>query len=271
MDLCEGQSRGGGGSLESLEGEKGFVFACHPGVPCFGECCRQLRLMLTPYDVVTLRECLDVSSREFIDRFTTLEFRSPSGAPILYLKMREEGEQCCPFLTPLGCAVYDYRPSACRIYPVARATGCHSVHGQLLESFFLVREGHCRGFERGKWWTIGEWLNDQGVEECEQWNDRWSRILMHPVVRKGLSAHHQQLLYVASYDLDMFRRMVLSDKFATAFNLGDETRELVARDDWSLLDFGLCWLRVVLFGESAGTLKVWERGGSDGSESCFPS
>ena len=34
--------------------DRPFTFACHPGVPCFTECCRELDLALTPYDVLRL-------------------------------------------------------------------------------------------------------------------------------------------------------------------------------------------------------------------------
>jgi Fe-S-cluster containining protein len=233
--------------LVPIEENEKFSFACHPGISCFGECCRKLRLMLTPYDVVKLREKLGLSSKDFIDRFTTMEFRSPSYAPILFLKMSEQGEQTCPFLSSEGCSVYSHRPSACRIYPVARATRYHGVHGVLLESFFLVKEAHCRGFEENVEWSVRDWLKDQGLEEYHRFNDEWTRILMNPRLKKGLTGHQQELFYVATYELDMFRKMVSSPKFRSTF----EADEVLEGDDRSLLEFGLKWLAFSLLGENS--------------------
>ena len=46
-------------------GPDGFTFACHPEVPCFNQCCRRLNLVLTPYDVLRLKNHLGMSSEEF--------------------------------------------------------------------------------------------------------------------------------------------------------------------------------------------------------------
>jgi len=29
-----------------------FTFACHPGVSCFNQCCRDVNIFLTPYDII---------------------------------------------------------------------------------------------------------------------------------------------------------------------------------------------------------------------------
>ncbi|MEJ5300560.1 MAG: YkgJ family cysteine cluster protein [Thermodesulforhabdaceae bacterium] len=237
--------------LVPIKEDEKFFFACHPNISCFGECCRKLRLMLTPYDVVKLREKLGLSSREFIDRFTTMEFRPPSYAPILFLKMSEVDDQICPFLSPEGCSVYSHRPSACRIYPVARATRYHGIHGILLESFFLVKEAHCRGFEENVEWNVGEWLKDQGLEEYHRLNDEWMRTLMSPRLKKGLTGHQQELFYMATYELDMFRRIVSSQKFRANFEVGN----VLEGDDRTLLEFGLKWLAFSLNGENSSVVR----------------
>ncbi|MCX7821920.1 MAG: YkgJ family cysteine cluster protein [Syntrophobacterales bacterium] len=233
--------------LEPIGERERFSFLCHPAIACFGECCRRLRLMLTPYDVVRLREGLKLPSREFIERFTIMEFRPPSYVPVLFLKMEEGGDQTCPFLSKEGCSVYSHRPSACRIYPVARATRYHSVHGVLMESFFLVKEPHCRGFEESREWNIFEWFSDQGLEKYHRLNDEWTRIVMSPKLKGGLTAHQQELFYMATYELGMFRKLVSSPKFRNAFGINDGIGE---EDDERLLDFGLKWLAFSLLGET---------------------
>jgi hypothetical protein len=54
-------------------GNDGFRFACHPQVPCFNECCRKLTLVLTPYDVLRLKNRLEISAGEFVDQYCEVE------------------------------------------------------------------------------------------------------------------------------------------------------------------------------------------------------
>jgi len=56
-----------------------FSFACHPGVPCFTKCCSDLDLALTPYDVLRLKNRLEVSSGELLELHTTDEVRQIVG------------------------------------------------------------------------------------------------------------------------------------------------------------------------------------------------
>ncbi|WP_177193617.1 YkgJ family cysteine cluster protein [Thermodesulforhabdus norvegica] len=240
--------------LEALEWGARFNFACHPDVPCFTECCRNLRLLLTPYDVLRLRKALGLSSRSFIDEYTDLEFREPARFPVLYLRMKDDDERLCPFLKPEGCAVYEHRPSACRIYPVARATRFHGVHQTLIESFYVIREDHCRGFQESRSWTVEEWLEDQGLGRYLRFNDEWTRTVMHKSLSRGLSPAQQQFVYTLTYDLDVLRKMMESGKLDRVFIIDGAERERCLNDNEALLTFGLKWLRFSLLGES--TLEV---------------
>ncbi|MCE5335327.1 MAG: YkgJ family cysteine cluster protein, partial [Desulfobacteraceae bacterium] len=200
----------------------GFRFACHPGVPCFTECCRQLNLMLTPYDIVRLKRGLGLASGEFLDRFTDCGFDENRHLPMVYLQMNTDERKTCPFVSPAGCTVYGDRPSACRIYPIARASRLHRVHGTILENYFVLREGHCKGFEEPQFWKIEEWLGDQGLKAYYELNDLWMQIITHPRLRNSpLSQQQQQMFYLASYDLDKFRHMILHSRFLDLFEIAE--------------------------------------------------
>ena len=54
---------------------------------------------------------------------------------------------------------------------------------------------------------------------------------------------------MASYNLDMFRRFVLSDNFRKTYQLNDAFFEAAENDDLILMDFGFQFMRQVLFGE----------------------
>ncbi|MFH0789406.1 MAG: YkgJ family cysteine cluster protein, partial [Pseudomonadota bacterium] len=55
--------------FDTLEGDS-FSFACHPGVSCFTECCRDLNCVLTPYDLLRLKKSLGMTSSDLLDQFT---------------------------------------------------------------------------------------------------------------------------------------------------------------------------------------------------------
>lgn len=236
-------------------GEAGFTFACHPGVPCFTECCRDLNLLLTPYDIMRLKNRLEMSSGEFIDRFADCRFDENRNLPKMYLQMNDNVRKTCPFVSPEGCTVYEDRPSACRIYPIARASRIHRVHGTVIENYFTLREDHCRGFEENQSWKIEEWLKNQGLEEYYQANDSWMEIITHPALREGrLSTRQQQLFYLASYNCDKFREMVVRSPFLGMFDVPEDEAERIRTDDAALLMLAFKWIKFSLLGEP--TLKL---------------
>ena len=50
-----------------------FQFKCHKDVSCFTKCCRGIDIMLTPYDVILLKERLGLPSEEFLAIYTELK------------------------------------------------------------------------------------------------------------------------------------------------------------------------------------------------------
>ena len=41
-----------------LDPESQFKFKCHPGIECFTQCCRDINIILTPYDIIRLKNKL---------------------------------------------------------------------------------------------------------------------------------------------------------------------------------------------------------------------
>ena len=102
-------------------GDKEFQFDCHPGVECFTRCCRNVDLILYPYDIIRLKTNLAIDSAEFLRLYTYLHKGDNPFFPTVKLKLTEDEEKACPFLQTSGCSVYEDRPSACRTYPLERA------------------------------------------------------------------------------------------------------------------------------------------------------
>ena len=242
-------------SFDLLEG--GFAFACHPAVACFTECCRDLKLVLTPYDLLRMKKALGLNSGDLLDRYILIKPSELNGFPGLFLKMNEDQRQTCPFVTSEGCRIYNDRPGACRIYPVGRASSQPKGREGAREFHFLVKEAHCQGFKEPKEWTVREWSRDQGLEPYTLFNDLWTEIIQHKGSLGPEEAIPQKLhmFFMACYNLDQFRSFVFKSTFLQRFDLDEARVRQIESDDEALLQLAFEWLKMVLFGEKAIPLK----------------
>ena len=87
-----------------------FKFDCHPGVKCFTRCCKDINIILTPYDIIRLKNRLSLSSEEFLALYTEPQILEKTDLPVVMLKLLDvddpdsEGE-ACPFVRENGCLV----------------------------------------------------------------------------------------------------------------------------------------------------------------------
>jgi Fe-S-cluster containining protein len=236
--------------------EDTFRFACHPDVPCFNQCCRRLKLMLTPYDVLRLKNRLGISASDFLERHADVE-TGQNGWPVAYLQMADNDEKTCPFVSPKGCTVYEDRPGACRTYPLGRAAKGGVSAGLLEEEYFLVREEHCRGFEQDKQWTPDEWTKDQGLEEYNRINDLFLPLITRqpPPGDPAVIQKKFNMFFMACYNLEAFGNFVLKSSLASRFNLPQDRLAAIAQDEVELLEFAFDWLAFAIFGEDALGLR----------------
>jgi len=230
-----------------------FRFSCRPGVSCFTNCCSDVNIVLTPYDILRLKKRLGVDSKQFLDEFTVSPFTKEQTFPVVMLKMREDDEKSCPFLGTReeGCTVYEDRPWSCRMYPVGKASPPEDAAGEE-EFFFLMKEEHCKGFEEATDdWTVGGWMDDQGVADYDRFSEGFKEIVLHRLVREGveLSPRRMEMFQQAFYDLDTFRSFVFESSFLEKFEIDDEEQEAMRTSDEALLEFSPRWLRFALFGD----------------------
>jgi uncharacterized protein len=193
--------------------EETFTFACHPGVPCFTECCRMLVLTLSPYDVLRLRQGTGLSSSQLLADYLIVEQEPGEPFPRVYLSMVDDGRASCVFVSPAGCRVYPHRPAACRTYPLGRAVVRGPENTQLTEHYVLLQESHCQGFAPGaRTNTIPGYTLDQGLAPYNRCNDRFAQILQHQAIRLGFlpSAGQSRIFLDTLYDLDRYRRTCLA-------------------------------------------------------------
>jgi len=226
-----------------------FRFACSKQVPCYNECCQDLNQYLTPYDILRLKNHLELSSGIFLERYTAQHTGPESGFPIITFKANHAQELKCPFVTQTGCSVYEARPAACRAYPLVRVVSRSRETGRLNEQYLLLEEPHCLGFNQGQTQTVGKWIESQGLSIYNQMNDMMMEIisLKNQLMPGQLDIKSSVAFHMACYDLDKFRSHIFEKGILEDRNLDNETLESLRSDDEALLRFGLHWIKKTLF------------------------
>ena len=229
-----------------------FRFSCSKRVPCFNECCKELNQYLTPYDILRLKNRLDLSSALFLQRYTVQHTGPESGLPIITLKPNYDKELKCTFVTSKGCGVYEDRPSSCRAYPLARIASRSRETGRINEQYLLLQESHCRGFEQEQSQTVGEWITSQELAIYNQMNDMMLEIisLKNRLLPDQLDSKASLAFRTACYDLDKFRTDILEKGIVKDQDLNPGILEVIKNDDEALLQFGFQWIKQCLFGNS---------------------
>ncbi|MBV5316708.1 MAG: YkgJ family cysteine cluster protein [Desulfobulbaceae bacterium] len=245
---------------EKLTFDSSLQFACHPKVSCFTACCHNIKIILTPYDILVLRKRLNIPAHEFVTQYTEPTYLEKTDMPGVQIKLVGE-KNGCPFVTPEGCTVYTDRPSACRYYPVGMADFHEGGTDDPEEEkfFFLVKEPHCRGHEEPKRWTIREWRADQGVDVRDEMNKEWLRLVMRRKsfgLQATLSEAAKRMFFMASTDLDHFRKFVFESSFLDTYEIDADTIAKIKDDDVELMLFSFKYLANTLFG--AAGLKIKE-------------
>ncbi len=228
-----------------------FAFSCHPGVPCFTECCRELDLALTPYDVLRLKRALHLSSGRLLEEYVLIEWEEQQLFPICYLTMVDDGRASCIFVREAGCSVYGDRPGSCRAYPVGRGASITTAH-ESIESLVLIREAHCQGFTATGPQTIGTYLLDQGLAPYNRFNDALLPLLQHPHLQhKTFRPSRRQLdqYMLALYNLDQFRMEMTEGRITLRAPLTPQQLTGLTGDDEELLLLGIQWLMQEFFDE----------------------
>jgi uncharacterized protein len=232
--------------ISKLEKNQTFRFSCSPQVPCFNACCRDLNQVLTPYDVLCLKQSLKMTSTDFLQTYTRTSTGPGTGLPVVSLRFDETRDLACPFVTPEGCRVYPARPASCRTYPLARGVSRDRQTGALTEHWALIREPHCKGFEAGRSTTVDQWVDDQQITDHNRMNDRMLELIgQKNRLRPGvLPPSEEKRVTIALYDLDAFRGQI--DQ-AMADMSADSLPERDFSDDVELLCFAMGWVRQTVF------------------------
>lgn len=243
---------------ERLGPKDKFKFGCHPGVPCFNQCCADVNIFLSPYDVLRLKKRLGMTSTEFLDKYAILPVQKDMKTPVVVLKMNDDEAKSCPFLTDQGCGVYNDRPWPCRMYPLGLATSKDTDDGWQGDRFyFLLQEDVCQGFKEPREYTVDQWIEDQGIEDYDRWGEGFKELTLHKYFEEGgeLTPEKMHMLFTATYDLDRFREFVFDSTLLQRFEIDEDFVNEMRSDDEALLHFAFLWLRFSIFGEKTVKIK----------------
>jgi len=237
--------------------ESRFTFQCHKDISCFTQCCKGISIILTPYDIIRLKQRLQLTSDEFLALYTSPQILEKTALPVVTLKLSSEEGNPCPFVTEDGCFVYDDRPATCRYYPLGVASLIKSDEADQ-GFYFFVNEPHCRGFEEEKEWQVEEWRQDQGVEQYDEVNERWIDLIVRkrsfpPTMR--LTEQTKKMFFLASYNIDKFREFVFESSFLQRYDVDDGRLAEIRSDDVALHRFGMDWMLWLLYKRGEFRLK----------------
>jgi Fe-S-cluster containining protein len=225
-----------------------FRFRCHAGAACFNRCCRNLNLFLYPYDVLRLRKRLGVTSDRFLDTYVDVVLREGDFFPEVVLRMVENRDRTCPFVSAEGCTVYPDRPDTCRTFPVEQGL-LYDARGKACETHWFFRPpDFCRGpFEETQWTPLA-WTRDQEGESYNRMTARWAEIRSlfqaDPWGAEGPQGPRAKMAFMATYNIDRFGEFVFESSFLKRYKIkaaclgkirkGNEVELLMLGFEWVL-------------------------------------
>jgi Fe-S-cluster containining protein len=236
-----------------------FTFACRKGMKCYTHCCSDLNIILTPCDIVRMKNRLGLTCDQFLAIYTKPEMLSRTKLPVVTMKMLDDDKKSCPFVTTEGCIIYEDRPLSCRYYPLGMAAFREQEIQPTGEDFYvMVREAHCLGFQEDKEWTVSEWREDQGVDLYDEINKGWMELMLRKKsfgLQAELSEEGRSMFFMVSSNVDKLRRFIFESSFLEKYDVEEVLLEQIRTDDVALLKFGFDWLQSALFGADKVKLK----------------
>ena len=237
-----------------------FNFRCYPGIGCFNRCCRNLNLFLYPYDVIRLKRRLEISSDAFLDRYVDVVLRPDNYFPAVLLRMASNAKQTCPFLSEAGCTVYEDRPDSCRTFPIEQAMEYRGDKRPPRVIHFFRPPDFCLGQHEAQVWTPQTYAQDQAAEKYHRMTAHWAdtkRLFQtNPYSGQGPEGSKAKMAFMATYNMDAFRAFVFQSSFKRRYKIKPDVLRKARVDDVALLNIGLEWIRLFLWGIPSRTLKL---------------
>jgi uncharacterized protein len=245
--------------IERLPGQRiqidaPFTFGCHPRIGCFNLCCRNLNLFLYPYDVIRLKNHLNISSDIFIEEYVDVIMREGNYFPDVLLRMKDDDVKSCPFVRPTGCLVYPDRPDTCRTFPLELGLLYNADQGKNEMVCFYRPPSFCLGPNEPSRWTFRSWEKDQGAQIYHRMTVIWSEIKKLFVENpwgansNSMDDPKAKMAFMAVYNIDKFREFVFNSSFLKRYKIKSNVLAKIKKNDVELMLFGFTWIKLFLFG-----------------------
>ncbi len=208
-------------------------------------------MFLYPYDVLRLKNYLQISSQQFMENYSRIiQGVAHPYFPSVMLRLSDNETKDCPFLGEEGCTVYADRPSACRTYPLERAVDRSPEKGAAREFYFMTDHAYCLGHQEDKMFTVKKWIRDQRLDDYNLMDELWAEVdtvfSRNPWAGEGSGGSKQQMAFTACYDIDNFRLMVAKHSLLDRFTLSRDQKRRIRESDTELLKFAFEWLKYFL-------------------------
>jgi hypothetical protein len=220
-----------------------------------------MNIILTPYDIVRLKNRLGIPADLFLQLYAEPEILAQTGVPVARLRMLEKDGRC-PFVTEQGCQVYTDRPVCCRYYPIGIASlRQQGKTSDEEEFFFLIKEGHCHGFNEKAEWTVDAWRGDQEADLYDSMNRGWLDLLLRKRSfgeETEIPPRARQLFYMVTTNMERFRSFIFESRFLNTYVVSEDTLKKILENDTALMQFGFEYLKQAIFGVESSALKLKE-------------
>jgi hypothetical protein len=179
--------------------------------------------------------------------------------PEVLLRMADNQEQSCPFLTKAGCAVYDHRPDTCRTFPIEQGVMVDDARQMDRPVYFFRPPVFCLGQHAKEAWTIPEWIEDQEAEQYHKMTIQWSAIKRlfqnDPWGFEGPEGPRAKMAFMATYNIDEFRDFVYHSSFLKRYHIKANLRKKFKTDDVALMKFGFEWVKVFVWAMASKVIR----------------
>ena len=251
--------------LDSLPGKRikpgeTFKFQCHEQLACYNQCCRNLNLFLYPYDILRLKKQLKISSDQFLGTYVDVVLRKDNYLPDVLLKMADNQEKTCPFLSADGCLVYPDRPDTCRTFPIEQGAFFDAAKNKTSLIHFFRPPDFCQGQYQKKRWSTESWAMDQNAVLYNQMTARWAEVKRlfesNPWGNDGPYGSKGKMVFMAAYNIDEFREFVLHSTFLTRFKIKTGLIKKIKTSDIELLKLGFEWIKLMVWGKKSRIIQL---------------
>jgi hypothetical protein len=110
----------------------------------------------------------------------------------------------------------------------------------------------CLGFFEDRVSSVEQWQVEQGIPIYQKMEELFKKITTNEFLsgKKIVNKKIQEMVYMAAYDLDRFRRFVFESTFLKRFEMDTDARARIRHDDVALYKFAMTWLEYGLIGQN---------------------